>query len=188
MGRRSIRAGLVGTMVTLFVMAFWATPAAAGAGCHSEPTQGRGKTVEMVNQCFTPSVLRTEAGAEVTFVNRDAVTHNVSANGWGRFEDMGRGDAFTATFDRAGVYPFACTYHPGMTGAVVVGNGAGAGSGDLVTVDSEEPAQQTGPVSVARPQTGSGLGWLGFGAAGFALGAGLTLLVRRSLGRDGLRS
>jgi plastocyanin len=173
-------------MVTLFVMAFWGTPAAAGAGCHSEPTQGRGKTVKMVNQCFTPSVLRTEAGADVTFVSRDAVTHNVSANGWGQFDDMSRGDSFTATFDRAGVYPFACMYHPGMTGAIVVGNGTGAGK--FVTVDSEQPDERTGPVAVARPRAGSGLGWLGFGAAGFALGAGLALLVRRSLGRDGLRS
>lgn len=186
MGRRAIRAGLVGTMGTLFVAALWATPAAAGGGCHSGPTEGRGNTVQMVNACFTPSILRTEAGTEVTFVNRDAVTHNISANGWGHFDDMGRGDAFTATFDQAGVYPFACMYHPGMTGAIVVGNGTGAG--ELVTVDSEEQNERTGTVAVARPRGGSGLGWLGFGAAGFALSAGLTLLVLRALGRDGLRS
>ena len=35
------------------------------------------------------------------------------------------------SFDEAGTYPFACSYHPGMTGAIVVGDGKGvAGGGD----------------------------------------------------------
>jgi hypothetical protein len=33
---------------------------------------------------------------------------------------MEQGDRFSVSFDEEGVYPFACTYHPGMTGAIVV--------------------------------------------------------------------
>ena len=60
---------------------------------------------------------------------------------------MAKGDAFTATFDGAGIYPFACQYHPGMTGAIVVGDGKGAGSGAGITV---EPFSAPDPETVTR--------------------------------------
>lgn len=121
MARAVIRAGLVAGAAAA-LMGPWATPALAGGGCHSATTQGEGDRVEMAKACFSPSVLRTDPGTEVTFVNRDPVVHNVSASEWGYFGDLNRGDDFTATFSEPGVYPFACTYHPGMVGAVVVGD------------------------------------------------------------------
>ena len=54
----------------------------------------------------------------------------MGGNAWGHFEDMIEGDAFTVRFDDAGIYPFACNYHPGMTGAIVVGDGKGAGNAE----------------------------------------------------------
>jgi hypothetical protein len=54
-----------------------------------------------------------------------------------------RGDDLTYRFQRAGVYPFVCTYHVGMVGAVVVG-GAGpamaastGGAGSVLRVSTE---------------------------------------------------
>jgi plastocyanin len=176
---RTIRGGLAVLGATLAVAA-WAPPALAGGGCHVGPTQGRGDRVEMVKACFTPNILRTDPGTEVTFVNRDPYVHNLSGNRWGYFDDLHQGDAYTATFDEPGVYPFACTYHPGMTGAIVVGDGTGPGSGAPVQTSLvETAAEQPNRSAPTRPDGGSDLGWLMGGAAGMVAGAGLTLLVRR---------
>ena len=122
-------------IVAAFVaaLALPALPAGAGGGCHAGATQGEGATVEMLDACFTPSILRVQPGDAVTFVNRDPVTHNVGGNLWGNLDDMNRGDAFTATFDDAGVYPFACSYHPGMTGAIAIARLEGGSLGFSTT-------------------------------------------------------
>ena len=123
----------------LAALALPASPASAGGGCHAGATTGTGDTVEMRDACFTPTTLRVDPGDTVTFVNRDSFVHMVGANGWGHFDDLHQGDAFTATFDQPGTYAYACVYHPGMTGAVVVGDGTGAGNGQEVTVASSQP-------------------------------------------------
>ena len=183
----AIRLGLVAAASTAFLTVPWAGPAAAGGGCHTGPTQGRGDAVEMVDACFTPSILRVEPGTEVTFANKDPGTHNVTANGWGMFEDMDQGDSFRARFTDPGIYPYGCTYHPGMTGAVVVGDGMGAGSGQEVAVGSLEDPTETNSapaaeVATAENSTEGGsapVGWVGGGVIGLVIGAGLGLLRGR---------
>jgi plastocyanin len=179
MSGRTIR-GVLAVLGATLAVAAWAPPALAGGGCHAGPTQGRGDRVEMVKACFTPSVLRTDPGTEVTFVNRDPFVHNLSGNRWGYFDDLHQGDTYTATFDEPGVYPFACTYHPGMTGAIVVGDGTGAGSGAPVQTSLVEAAVQQ-PAPPQSPGSGSDgdFGWLIGGATGLVAGGGLSLLVRR---------
>ncbi|MGH2657813.1 MAG: cupredoxin domain-containing protein [Actinomycetota bacterium] len=158
----------------------WAVPASAGGGCHRGPTQGEGDKVAMVGSCFSPNVLRVEPGAAVTFVNRDFFPHNLSATGWGHYEDFREGDTFRVTFDEPGVYPFACTYHPAMTGAVVVGNGVGAGSGEAVTVAplTDGSSADTAPAVTTARQTSETV-WVVGGAGGFILGAASAALLRR---------
>lgn len=126
--------------------------AAAGGGCHTGVTYGDGIAVVMQDACFTPTILYVAPGTDVAFSNEDPLTHNVTANGWGHFDPMDQGDGSTATFDRPGVYPFACQYHPGMTGAVVVGDGKGDGSGEYVTV---EPRPRAWVGSAAEPSASS---------------------------------
>jgi plastocyanin len=177
---------------TLFVLAatFLATialpilPAIAGGGCHDGATTGEGDTVEMKDACFRPSTLRIDPGDTVTFVNRDAMTHNVAAMGWGRFEDMNQGDTFQATFEESGVYAFACQYHPGMTGAILVGDGTGLGNGESVSVTSYRPPAASESQVVASETTADGpsrnaVGWVAGAAIGLAIGLGGGLLVRR---------
>jgi len=179
---RRIGTALAATL--MIALLFPAAAALAGGGCGSGATQGEGDTVELKDACFTPSILRVDPGDSVTFVNLDDTTHNVGGNRWGNFEDMNLGDAFTATFDEAGVYPYACSYHLGMTGAIVVGSGAGAGNGEKVTVASfQQPAAS--PVVEVRTVTeeASGapvaIGWVVGGVLGLGLGFGIAALVRR---------
>lgn len=181
MARRGVIA-LAATLLAVLILP--AVPAAAGGGCHDGATQGTGDTIEIVDACFTPSILTVDPGETVTFVNTDPFVHNVGGTLWGHFDDLNTGDTFTATFDQPGVYPFACSYHPGMTGAIVVGEGVGVGNGETVTVGSFE---QPEPSPVVRVKTvteeASGvpvaIGWVAGAAIGIALGLGLGFLVRR---------
>lgn len=195
---RRARIAAAGALVAWLVLP--AVPAAAGGGCHTGVTQGSGTTVEMVDACFTPTVLYVDPADEVvTFVNRSGMTHNVTANQWGYFEDILDGDAVRASFAEPGVYPFACSIHPGMSGAIVVGGGKGAGSGEAVTVepfvappaassDPVDPETKIEPVLAQEPEpsTSSSIGWVGGGALGLAAGAAIGLAVarRRRIGAE----
>lgn len=159
-------------------------PAVAGGGCHEEPTSGTGDAVKMVGACFTPTTLEVEPGTTVSFVNHDPIPHNVSAAGWGRLEDLSEGDSFTATFAEAGIYPYACTYHPGMTGAIVVGGRAAptkTGEGDVTALGAAGAAGSVHPLPAASASSGSGGPWseLAAGAIGLAAGLALGWAVRR---------
>jgi plastocyanin len=175
---RMIRAGLVAAAVGLVALVPLGTTAVAGGGCHAGMTQGEGDRVDMVDACFTPSILQVDPGTEVTFTNKDPIGHNVSAYDWGQLDAMGRGESFTATFNEEGIYPFACSYHPAMTGAVVVGDGLGPGSGAVVgEVTSSERGPRAAPV--AASSEAPVLGWIGGGLAGLLLGAVLGRTLRR---------
>jgi len=145
-----------------------ATTALAGGGCHGGATDGTGRVVELVDACFTPTVLRVDPGTEVTFVNRDSVVHNITANEWGHYDDFQPGARFTTRFQEDGTYPYACTYHPGMSGAIIVGSGEGSSTFPPVSLGNDEPA----PTSTTIVQrTDSLAGRIGIGALGAVIGA-----------------
>jgi plastocyanin len=183
----SRRLALAATLM-LAALAVPALPASAGGGCYGGATQGTGTDVVLAQACPTPSILQVDPGTTVTFTNKDPFAHNIIGNTWGHPDDLNQGDSFTATFDKPGVYPYACWYHPGMTGAIVVGSGMGAGNGETVSigagpVPSASPAAVEAPVAAAKPapadDASSTVGWFGGGAIGLALGAGVVLGLRR---------
>jgi plastocyanin len=184
MSGRTIRAGLIAAVVGVATVVPLSGTASAGGGCHRGPTQGSGDQVNMVKACFTPSVLRVDPGTEVTFTNKEPLVHNVSAAyEWGHYEDMMQGDSFTATFTEEGIYPFACNYHAGMTGAVVVGDGQGPGSGVKAgTTASAERQPKSAPAVASSEAPGTAVGWVGGGLAGLLLGAALGRTLRRRPG------
>jgi plastocyanin len=156
------------------------TASLAGGGCHGgathqDSTGEHEATVEMVDACFSAAITEVDPGTPVTFVHLDdGITHNVGGTLWGNFEDMYEGDTYTATFDDPGIYPFACNYHPGMTGAIVVGGGEGAGNGAMVsttppeldTVSSTTVGSTTSPPSPRASWIAvAGIGGLALGAA-----------------------
>ena len=105
--------------------------AEAGGSCH--PGRGvsdaRGTTVTMTNNCFVATVLRVDEGATVTFLNKDEALHSVTgvAFTWGDETPIGEGETIQQVFDENGVYVYTCLLHPGMAGAIIVGDGSGAG-------------------------------------------------------------
>jgi plastocyanin len=178
------RGAIVITAAFVIVLIVPAIPAGAGGGCHAGVTRGTGDTVELVDACFTPTTLQIRPGDTVTFVNEDPFVHNAGGNLWGHFEDLNSGDTFTATFDQQGIYPYACSYHPGMTGAIVVGDGLGIGNGTAVDVSSLSPPEPSPLVEVrtltrrasAAPAV---VGWVVGPLLGIGIGLGIAALVRR---------
>jgi plastocyanin len=129
MRSHAIRFGIVTVIASA---ALWGSSgiAVAGGGCmHSTgPTTGRGDTVEMLDYCFTSTVLYVERGTDVTWTNRDDTGHNIVGVGgtWGNPDlTLNNGDTASYRFDEDGVFPYACWIHPGMIGAIVVGDGVG---------------------------------------------------------------
>jgi copper binding plastocyanin/azurin family protein len=104
--------------------------------------------VGAANYCFGPTILHVRPGETVSWVNRDTFPHSVlGANGsWGSFDSIRRhGRTLRYRFVEAGVYPYVCTFHVGMVGAVVVGNGKAAGATQAVTTNA-------GPVTLVQPR------------------------------------
>jgi len=78
--------------------------------------------------CYSPSVLTTLAGYNVTWLNDSGVIHTVTSGNPqegpdGTFDSsiIMSGDTFSHTFTEVGNYQYFCTIHPWMTGTVIVG-------------------------------------------------------------------
>ncbi len=142
--RRQFRFGLaLGVLATLTLVP---TPASAsgGGGCGGPVTDEAGTAVEIRGFCFSPTILRVGAGQEVSFRNTDPTTHNVlGANAtWGGYDSLRRGAEVAYRFEESGVYPYVCVFHPGMVGAVVVGDGSG---GEIDTLTAAGPILRVVP-------------------------------------------
>ncbi len=125
-GRRFAAFGMVVAVVSMIVATTGdVVLASGGGGCGKPVTDETGTRVSIHNFCFGPTVVRVRPGQTVTFVNRDGFPHTVlGANGsWGSYARIGASHRMVYRFTRPGVYPYVCTYHVGMVGAVVVGGG-----------------------------------------------------------------
>jgi plastocyanin len=88
---------------------------------------GGGTEVSMQNIQFDPADVTVDAGETVTWVNDEAVPHDVEGDGpGGQFSSgpeggMQEGDTFSHTFEEPGTYEYVCRVHaPGMAGTVTV--------------------------------------------------------------------
>jgi hypothetical protein len=89
-------------------------------------TQGTGTTVELSTLCFSPTILTIQPGETVTWINRDDFQHNIGGN-YAIFDGihiLNAGQSFSRTFPAAGIYPYSCSLHFGMNGAIVVSGAA----------------------------------------------------------------
>jgi hypothetical protein len=117
-------------------------------------TDDDGTQVNIRNFCFGPTILRVPEGETVTWVNRDDFPHVVlGANAaWGGYGKVRGGGEVSYRFVNSGVYPYVCTYHPGMIGAVVVGNGKPDGGAYTVTTNAGPVIQAESSQDAMEPQ------------------------------------
>ena len=85
------------------------------------PTAAGADRVETLNYQFAPQILHVKAGATVTFVNHDAVPHDIKAAD-GSFEsgNLPTQGRYFFTFDRPGEVAYFCAIHLEMRGRIVV--------------------------------------------------------------------
>jgi len=88
-------------------------------------TTGPGTDIKLMPCAFQPTVTVVAEGTAVNFINGPDFTHLVTGAGqeWGSPDvEVQPNQTITYTFDAAGIYPYACVLHPGMSGAIVVGD------------------------------------------------------------------
>ncbi len=110
---------------------------------HAAPT-AKTVTVRAVDgNEFAPATVTINVGDTVTWVNDDPNTpHNsVSNNDLWDSGNLESGAEYSFTFEKAGAYPYVCTYHPGMNGTVIV---RAAGAGDDQQADDTDTDTDTG--------------------------------------------
>jgi len=164
----------------------WATAGSVVAGdpCfHSldRPATSAGATVGIaIQDCvFSPTVTSVPVGALVTWTNRSFQSHEIVGSNltWGAHDKLlDPGDSMGWSFDKPGVYGYACMLHPGMTGAIVVGAPDVAQAADAQQAAAIEPAPASGDEGGATLAPA-----LAAGGAGLALGllVGGNLMARR---------
>jgi plastocyanin len=80
--------------------------------------------VWMQNTAFNPSTRTITAGTEVTWINKDPTTHDVTyLTGpvvFGPSGTLVQGSIFSFTFTTPGTYTYHCTIHAGMNGTIIV--------------------------------------------------------------------
>jgi plastocyanin len=178
-----------------FLLLAVAAPAVvrAGGGCHgpvSPPGDGEARVIKIDGCMFYPTVARVPVGTTVRFLNTGQVPHNVTgvSGTWGSPGEFEPNAEYSATFSAAGIYPFACTLHPGMNGAIVVGDAAvaAAAAPGVVSTDSQAtaaPADPEAPAGAAvtdtLPIAIAAVGGFALGALGSAIAAGAVRVRRR---------
>jgi plastocyanin len=188
--RRRLRIAAAVGFLAVTSIPLAALPTEAGGGCHGEATEGTGAVVVMAERCFGPTVLRVAPGTQVTWVSKDSDVHTVTGFGyqWGSQGDLGQGERFSTMFRSRGVFPYTCYLHPGMNGAVVVGDaapsqdgGLAPQSGAVAVHDAAAPRAATRVVTAGQTTAGSAGPWPALTGVGFALAfaGGVTLIWLR---------
>jgi len=132
---------------------------------------------------FGPTVAYVPVGAQVTWRNTSGSGHEVVGSNltWGAHDKvLAMGDTIGWSFEKAGVYAYSCMIHPGMTGAIVVGDGLAA-----LAPGGAAPVADTAAQAAATSETAAGTGapaWAVLaGTAGVAVGVlALAALAARS--------
>jgi hypothetical protein len=104
---------------------------------------------------------------------------------WGSFEQLRPGDRTAYRFSEPGVYPYVCSWHPGMVGAVVVGEAprfSGSGLGTAAVTPADRPLAAKRAEQAPLEIAGSAGPWKAFGAIALGLFA-LTLVAGLELRR-----
>ena len=95
---------------------------ATSASSPSSATAGT-KTITMENFAFSPANPEVRAGEKITVVNKDSAAHTVTATEGDAFDTGsiagGKSGTFTTPAE-PGEYDFVCTFHPNMTGTLIV--------------------------------------------------------------------
>jgi plastocyanin len=152
-------------LATLALGALWLLAAplvSAGDPCYHDfamppASTGTATQIKVADCAFLPTVNQVAVGATVTFLNGPDFVHLITGanQAWGsRDVELKPNARVSYTFTKAGIYPYACALHRGMSGTIVVGDAAtalaagtgvdpGAASGGSTTTGTTTTAGET---------------------------------------------
>jgi len=124
------------------------------------------------------AILAHDHHGVVRFLNTATIQHQVVGRSatWGSVL-LDPGQEHSETFAAAGIYPYTCPLHPGMVGAIVVGDGQ-APAADLA-VASPSAADTAPAMDDTAPPTDP-IALVVTGLAGLGVGLGIGALAMRS--------
>ena len=74
----------------------------------------------MLSMQFSTSTVEIAKGATVEWKNEDLIPHTATSPVFGDSGPLNPGDSWKHIFNQAGEFPYVCTFHPAMTGTVIV--------------------------------------------------------------------
>lgn len=114
-------------------------------------------TLVALSPCaFAPTLTTVPVGAKVTFKNGTEFSHLVTGanQAWGsRDIEVAPGASVTYAFAKAGVYPYACALHRGMSGVIVVGDASAIARAAAGTTSGTTTGSQTASSPAPTPTT-----------------------------------
>ena len=99
--------------------------------CDSDSSSSAAFTgVRVIDNTYSPPVVRINEGGKVRFNNWGNNPHNVIAvdESWGSYDEIPKGDYLDVSYESEGLYKYLCSFHAspdgewGMVGSVVVGD------------------------------------------------------------------
>jgi plastocyanin len=80
------------------------------------------KKVDIEDFEYDPAVLNVKVGTTVRWKNEDDAPHTVTSTGSGGLNSgtLDENETYSHTFTASGTYNYHCSFHPNMTGAVIV--------------------------------------------------------------------
>lgn len=78
--------------------------------------------ITIENFSFVPTSLTVKKDTTVTWTNNDSTSHTVTSTAGSELSSgtLGVGQTYSHTFTIAGTYQYHCSFHPSMTGTIVV--------------------------------------------------------------------
>jgi YVTN family beta-propeller protein len=85
------------------------------------PASAAGAKISIAGFAFGPQAITVKAGEAITWSNDDGSPHTVTfRDGSPGANSLSPGETFSRMFDKPGTYAYFCSFHPYMTGSVVV--------------------------------------------------------------------
>jgi plastocyanin len=101
---------------------FYSNPATQTTNQPATIAPGSNTAVTIENFAFSPSTVTINAGATVTWTNKDSAAHTVVFTSGNLLNsgDLAKGGTFSFTFSQKGTFEYRCGIHPNMTGKIIV--------------------------------------------------------------------
>ena len=168
----SRRPAVILATLALLAVALTAAPAAlAGDPCYHGfdvpvRTESTDRQIKVLPCAFAPTITRVAVGTTIEFFSGPAFAHLVTgANAeWGsRDVELKPDSTVSYRFDQAGIFPYACALHRGMSGAIVVGDvsapaaaapiapAAPSAAGAAAAASDQSPASSRAAAADLRP-------------------------------------